>query len=149
MAHLRMPLLPSVDDHLGTGAVPARLRLVLERQLQLDPVDQLTVITDLNVLLGHLGHPQVTHRPASLAASSHELVLVPITSITRYTLILSPLLAVAGLLDPRPVRAGVSAESKHSSWPDLVDFPRTGPTHHLAARARRGQSAPSGRLGWR
>jgi len=78
-------------DPASVGRLNQAFRLlgfVLERQLDLGPVDQSPTVTDDDVLLGHSATRISRTDPpavvmASAAASSQEEGLVPITSITR------------------------------------------------------------------
>lgn len=61
--------------------------LVLEGEPQLGAVSDATVAVDMNVLFDNLGNSQVAERltgcfTAAAAASSHDSVLVPISSVT-------------------------------------------------------------------
>ena len=65
---------------------------VLEGELELGAIGDRPALVQVNVLLDDLGHPQIAERPAlavliaSAAASSHEVLLVPMISVTLYTL---------------------------------------------------------------
>src|SRR5664279_5041702 len=54
---------PDVSGNRGETALRLSrlLRLVLERQLDLGPVQQFPGVTDDDVLFGHLGHSDITH----------------------------------------------------------------------------------------
>ncbi len=73
--------------------------LVPEGQPQLGAEDELAALADIQVLVHHLGDPQVTKRIAGGGHRGGRGVfpgpkLVPMTSMTRYTLMASSLIPV-------------------------------------------------------
>jgi hypothetical protein len=65
-----------------------RFLLVFEGKLDLGAINEFPAVTDVNVLLNDIGDPRsrtewLAVLIASAAASSQEVVLVPMTSITR------------------------------------------------------------------
>ena len=77
--------------------------LVLERDLQFDAVGDRAAVVDLDVLFDDFGDSKVAQGVAGrfsavTAASSQDTALVPISSVTRYTLI--SFLPVAQPLEP-------------------------------------------------
>ena len=91
------------------GRRRCRSAVVLERELDARAVGDDLAAFHLHVELGDFRDAQVAQRLAAavtafLAASSHETLLVPMTSVTRYTPSLRAFFAMCFLLEVSPAR---------------------------------------------
>src|SRR5664279_554340 len=62
---LLIAVAPAAETHSERRPISSRsglFRLVLEGQLDLGPVEQVPTVTNDDVLTGHLGHSDITHR---------------------------------------------------------------------------------------